>query len=414
MRKIIACTLMVFSVFVAFGRNTADSVKVYFSINNGRFDPSLGDNASSMNAFIDRIRMAVDARDLDHITISAFASPDGPLNFNNRLSVKRCDAIAFYIMGKTGIGREMIHTNPEGVAWSELRQLVAGSSDVPTRAQVLDILDNTPPLTVYSSGRVKRTVDIRKKRLMELDNGVTYRWMLDHLFPKLRNALAISIYHKSDSCNRLATMGTTDSLKAADVAGSVLPVTLDVSERFADGGQSVFDIVLPPASADAGTVASTPARYILALKTNMLYYGALMPNAELEWLINDRWSVALEGDLAWWGDYSCDKSYRIAVISSEVRRWIKPRVPWHGMYVGLFAGGGLYDLMNGSPGYYGEGVMTGASFGYIWPIGKRLSLEAGIGAGYMYTRVKEYKPYENDYLIVVHLVYKTVLFGYAA
>lgn len=111
----------------------------------------------------------------------------------------------------------------------------------------------------------------------------------------------------------------------------------------------------------------------------------------MEWLINDNWSVAFEADVAWW-KHSFTKIHRLAVFSPEVRYHIRPRSPWHGMYVGLFAGGGYYQLEHGGDGYYGEGGMGGVSFGYMWPISKYLSLEAGIGVGYMSTR---YKVYEN-------------------
>lgn len=138
--------------------------------------------------------------------------------------------------------------------------------------------------------------------------------------------------------------------------------------------------------------------YRFALKTNMLYDVALMPNLELEWHINNKWSLAVENDIAWWKKDSKHKYYQIAMISSEVRRWFKLRNPWHGMYVGLFAGVGKYDLENGKNGYMGEGYMTGLSLGYMWPIAKNFSFETGIGAGYMYTRYKEYKPFDGHYL----------------
>ena len=126
-----------------------------------------------------------------------------------------------------------------------------------------------------------------------------------------------------------------------------------------------------------------------ALKTNMLLDAALMPNIELQWLVNDKWSAALEADVAWWKpDYK--KVYRIALISPEVRYHFRQRAQWHGMYVGAFAGGGLYQLEWKHDGYKGEGFMAGLSFGYMWPIRHNLSLEAGIGAGYMHTRYKVY------------------------
>lgn len=136
----------------------------------------------------------------------------------------------------------------------------------------------------------------------------------------------------------------------------------------------------------------------LAVKTNMLYDAALLPNIEVEWRINRNWSVSLEGDLAWWGNKSKEKSYRLAIVEPEVRRWIKPRAPWHSFYIGLFAGAGLYDLENGGKGYRGEGAFGGISVGYMWPISRCLSLEAEIGGGYLYTRCKEYKPFEGHHV----------------
>lgn len=129
-----------------------------------------------------------------------------------------------------------------------------------------------------------------------------------------------------------------------------------------------------------------------ALKNNIVYDAILMPNLELEWLFNKDWSASIEGDVAWWKP-SFDHIYRLAIISPEVRYHFRQRGPWHGMYAGAFLGGGLYQLEKGGPtGHRGEGVMAGLSFGYMWPIGRHFSLEAGIGAGYMYTR---YKDYEN-------------------
>lgn len=130
----------------------------------------------------------------------------------------------------------------------------------------------------------------------------------------------------------------------------------------------------------------------------MLYYAALMPNAEIEWMFGDRWSTALEAQAAWYAKNSPHKAYRLAVATPEVRYWIISRSRWHGMYAGLFGGVGLYDLSNGKKGYEGEGVMAGLSAGYMWPIGKRLSLEAGLGAGYMHTRYKEYVPIDNHFV----------------
>lgn len=164
--------------------------------------------------------------------------------------------------------------------------------------------------------------------------------------------------------------------------------TADSVKVCSDAEHRRFDISLDESSPETDASCN---KLQFALKSNLLYDVILMPNLELEWLINNRWSVGVEGDVAWWKP-SFTHVYRLAVFSSEVRYHISPRAPWHGMYVGLFGGGGYYQLENGGDGYHGEGGMGGLSFGYMWPIGRHFSCEAGIGAGYMYTR---YRVYQN-------------------
>ncbi|MDE6485320.1 MAG: DUF3575 domain-containing protein [Duncaniella sp.] len=135
-----------------------------------------------------------------------------------------------------------------------------------------------------------------------------------------------------------------------------------------------------------------------ALKTNLLDYAILMPNIELEWMFVDRWSVALEAQGAWYSKSSPRKVYRVATLIPEFRYWVIDRARWHGMYVGVFGGVGMYDLSNSTKGHEGEGGMAGLSVGYMWPIGKHFSLDAGIGVGYMRLRDKVYTPADGHFL----------------
>lgn len=136
-----------------------------------------------------------------------------------------------------------------------------------------------------------------------------------------------------------------------------------------------------------------------AVKTNLLAYLWLMPNIEVEWKFAERWSVALEWQGAWWAKLSDPRRvYRLSTVIPEVRYWVINRSRWHGMYIGAFVGGGLYDLSNSKRGHKGEGGLAGVSAGYMWPIGKHLSMDAEIGLGYMGARDKLYKPYEGHFL----------------
>ena len=42
--------------------------------------------------------------------------------------------------------------------------------------------------------------------------------------------------------------------------------------------------------------------------------------------------------------------------------------------------------------------MVGVSYGYMWPIARRLSLEAGVGLGFLHTRYEEYLPQDGHYV----------------
>lgn len=165
----------------------------------------------------------------------------------------------------------------------------------------------------------------------------------------------------------------------------------------------------PECAAEPDTVDNTRKYYTivkysdhLALKTNLLDYAILMPNIELEWMFVNRWSVAVEVQGAWYAknkNSASRKIYRLASVIPEVRYWAIDRSRWHGMYVGVFGGVPFYDLdgMFGKKGHEGEGGMVGLSVGYMWPISKHLSLDAGVGVGYMHLSDKVYIPYDGHF-----------------
>lgn len=136
----------------------------------------------------------------------------------------------------------------------------------------------------------------------------------------------------------------------------------------------------------------------LYLKTNMIYDCAIMPSLEIEYRIDKKWSLSVEGNMAWWHNNNKHKYYQIATILPEIRYWIHRKNNLHGHYTGLFGGGGWYDLENGKTGYRGEGGMIGISYGYMFPVGKNFAFEAGIGAGLMTTKYDLYIPIDKHYV----------------
>ena len=66
--------------------------------------------------------------------------------------------------------------------------------------------------------------------------------------------------------------------------------------------------------------------------------------------------------------------------------------------MGLFGGFSWYDLENGKDGYKGEAVVAGLSYGYMFPVSRKLSFEAGVGVGFMHAWYEEYLPIDGHYV----------------
>lgn len=206
--------------------------------------------------------------------------------------------------------------------------------------------------------------------------------------------------------------GLTDSTADKAVADSLPTVTLPVraATEQADTASEPSAPVDSLPSTDtaghyppAGDMSSEASRQSQGaspwyLKSNLVYDALLMPSLEVEYRISDRWSVALEGNMAWWHNDGRHRYYQLATIVPEARYWFGTQGRRRGHYVGLFGGGGWYDLENGGTGYKGEGGLLGLSYGYQFPVGRRLAFEAGIGLGFMTTRYEEYQPLDGHYV----------------
>lgn len=344
-------------------------------------------NHATLQRIVHLIDKAYQANEMDSIEISSYASPDGSNLMNKRLTQLRADSLAAYLCRRTGIPGEMVKTRGGGIGWHILYELV-DASDMPYRRNVLHIIANTPE---WIKNRDSVIVDGRKKQLMDLEGGEPYHYMKRHFFPDMRSCTAVSFYLKKG-----AKTLTEELAQGMDVKESAGRPEAEHETDEAVTTENRTTASPKPEMAETKNQASEQKENKtwnrLAIKTNLLYDALLMPSLEVEYRINDRWSVSLEGDIAWWKKKSKHKYYQLAMISPEGRYWFKTKAPWHGHYVGVFVGGGWYDLENGKRGYQGEGVMAGVSYGYMFPVTRCLSFEAAIGAGYLRAKYDEYLP----------------------
>lgn len=377
-RTILIGLLAVLAITESWSQNVSDSVRVYYRQGHREVDIYFRENRTGLERFLRSVREMHEAGFLENVVIRSWASPEGVNRLNEVLSERRADSLKSYIVRHAGIPDSVVTVRGEGIAWGILRRMVA-ESDMLYKGEVLHILDNTPVWVFDEAGRV---VDGRKKQLMDLRGGMPYTYMLENFFPDLRSSLSVACYRKHEPPVETASerpelnepVDTVATMPAEEVTAAVqLKVTPEPEPR--------------------------PVQR-LAVKTNLLYDAVLMPSLEVEYRLADRWTVQLEGDMAWWKNDGKHKYYQVATISPEGRWWFgqKKDSPWHGHYLGVFGGFTWYDLENGKRGYQGEAEMVGVSYGYMFPIGKRLSLEAGIGLGYMHSKYEEYLPIDGHYV----------------
>ena len=352
----------------------ADSAKVYFRLGHRQYDPAFRNNSAGITPFVKEVKRHNAASNIERITVRSYTSPDGSNAANERLSRNRCSSISELILNETGIDPSLMHTEAEGIAWDEL-------------------LRNTP-LWVFDENN--RVVGGRKKSLMELREGVPYRWLYTNIFPALRNAVAVSLFVKQPDATAEPAAAAPEKNEKTDSLGN--PENLESLEKPEQLG-SLEQLENPAPAAETLPASHTPW-HRLAIKTNLLYDAILMPSLEVEYRFNDRWTVNAEGDVAWWHNDPKHKYYQVMILSGEGRYWFKHynNRPWHGFYVGAFGGGGKYDLENGNRGYKGTGYMAGISAGFMFPVSRNISFEAGLGVGYLTTKYEEYLPFEGHYV----------------
>ena len=173
-----------------------------------------------------------------------------------------------------------------------------------------------------------------------------------------------------------------------------IPADPQMPQRISPSGNAAAQTYSP---AEKDRRSRKPLRF--NVKTNMLYDVVGFPSLEVEIPFGYRWSLNLEGAVAWWSSYKRDNFYQLDLLSPEVRWWFGQKSRWHGHYIGAFGILGLYDLeWKGGRGYQGEYWSAGFSYGYMFPIGRKLSLEAGIGLGFMQTGYEEYLPQDEHYV----------------
>lgn len=113
---------------------------------------------------------------ITQIDIEGFASPEGPLDFNEQLSQKRADALKNYLAKTEKVPADLYKITFGGENWNGLVKALEASS-MKDKETFLNIIRNTS-----DDAR-------RKQEIMRVGGGVPYRTMLKEIYPDLRKVI---------------------------------------------------------------------------------------------------------------------------------------------------------------------------------------------------------------------------------
>lgn len=308
--------------------NTAPvAIKLYFHQDHSDFDADFRSNTELLDKFVQLTGIA-DNVNGPRIRVSSSASAEGPRLHNVDLSNWRAETICDILVTKYGICRDRIEVSGQETDWQDLLYQVNATTGLTDKekAQVTDIITNVSAWTYDSKGNI---TDSRRKHLMDLNGGKTWRWMLDNIFYEQRYGIVAVVNPDGSSWQRSGDKGLVidnldqESISALDAImhrlDSLARLTDELARRMdsLSGNDTLYiredhyhyDSItsLIPVISGAGKANKTNERGwmqprdferipIMAIRSNLLL--PLM-NIGMEFPIGNRLSVGIDHYFPW-------------------------------------------------------------------------------------------------------------------
>lgn len=320
---------------------------------------------------LDSILNSGNSKYIDTLTIVAYASPEGQPDHNKRLSQSRAQTIRNYILKNyKAIAPERIVTEARGENWKGLRNFALNDSDLPSRNEVINIIDSSLP------SRQKQSM------ITQLDGGTTYyRYILPNYYRYLRNGASVLVTYSPNM----------PKIYTPVILSEIRPWFVPILES----GLAAYFVPDP----------EPIVKYPIALRTNLLFDAIGALNIGIEVPIGNHFSVIADFAYSYWRSSTNLSALQTLQGGVEGRYWFgvdgkkkqkKPEwaKPLRGWNVGAYAMYcSRYDVQWVN-GYQGEGYWSaGLTAGYATPIARNLALEFSLAAGYFQT--PEYRHYHK-------------------
>lgn len=370
MKKVLLLILLLQGGWL-FGQETRDSVKVYFRQGHSRLESSFKGNQTALDRILERLQHdnVNPSLRLLKVRVVGGASPEGSIRLNQRLSEKRANALFNYLNRKAQLPDSLRQHLFLGRDWKGLYELVQKDEYVPFRSKVLAYLQE---VVENMENQSKTSVD-PLHGLQRLEGGKPYAYLYKNLFPKLRASYLYLQY-----AHHLAPLTRMEA--------AFEPVALPA--LLAQNREEAPESVNP---------------FYMAIKTNLLYDLAAVPNIGIEFYLGKDWSLSGNWMYAWWHTDREHWYWRTYGGEIALRKWFGQKAqekPLTGHHIGIYGQLITYDFETGDRGYLGDrwSYGGGIEYGYSHPIGRRLNLDFVIGVGYFGGEYKEYIPQDDCYV----------------
>lgn len=354
----------------------AKAIHIDYRANETVIDADYIANAYALSV-IDDIFTNYVIDDKFRMEITGQASPEGERANNLRLAIERASALKNYILKRyPAVDSTQITTVSLGEDWDGLKELIEQDPKVPHRKELLALLNSN------------QTYGSKKSKMKRIGGGKTNEYLLEYILPYLRGSVTGTIFLNNEKSYSL-DQAREHMIKITDTVE-----VLRVDTIYIEGERLIGYL-------DQEWKEKEKRPFYIAVKNNLLYDLALLPNLSIEipFGYNYNWSVGIEGNWSWWDSGAEKYNYhRIQMAGLEVRRWFFNWTgnPLNGWYAGIYGYGGTYDLRLFAKEKKDKGVLSnwsysaGATVGYAMPIGKRFNLEFGIGLGYLGGKYHKY------------------------
>lgn len=362
----------------------AHTYRLYYRWDEVRIDRSYLNNAENIEQIVRHLQLSPK---IDSIAIYSYASPEGVYEHNANLASARAKAAKRFIIDNLpkdrSLDRNSISLHPVAENWKGLREAVKKDYHRRDRARVISILED---------GTISDAT--RKWRLQQLDGGTSWKWMRIQLMPELRLATWICVWEPAGP----------DVPEMPQLPVNVLDdETFDFEEEYIPDEEDIItNEIIENGRIDVAPIRYKPRKHWYpAVKTNLLCDAVTAVNAEVEFPVGRRCSIAVEDVFPWWAWGPNDRKYCLQLLSIgfEPRWWFirddrKDYLSGH--FLGVYGMSGKYDLQwDTKLCYQGEFWSAGLTYGYAMPVCRWMNMEFSVSAGYLRSDYRHYQPSED-------------------